>query len=61
MENWKRTKKEQPKLHGMYLTYRPNAPLGNQVATIRWDDAMKRWCGNFNVTHWMPLPEAPTS
>ncbi len=44
---------------GYCIAFRPKAHSGTQVATVFYDWKMKRWGGNFEVTHWMPLPDAP--
>lgn len=54
---WISVKDELPK--GYCIGFRPKAHHGTQVATVFYDWKMKRWGGNFEVTHWMALPDAP--
>jgi hypothetical protein len=57
-QSWIRVEDELP--HPPYvLAYRPTAPQFNRISTLQYDSHMKRWSGNFPVTHWMPLPEPP--
>ena len=51
--------KEKLPLIGYVIAYRPSAPKGNEVSTINYDYYQKRFCGQYPVTHWMPLPISP--
>ena len=42
---------------GYCLTYRPDAPSDNQIATVQYNPHYKGFSGGFLVTHWMPLPD----
>jgi len=44
---------------GYVIAFRPDAPKGNEVATVQYNPHHLGFYGNFEVTHWMPLPKPP--
>ncbi|MNP13816.1 hypothetical protein D3C76_1061120 [compost metagenome] len=59
MSGWIKCSDRLP-VSGYVLTYRPQAPSGNKVATINYDYHQERFGGQYPVTHWQPLPSPPT-
>lgn len=63
--NWTARKDRNPTERGSYLTYcagRDSIRITNFGTSRGWDNGRDRLAGeNYKITHWMPLPDRPTS
>ncbi|MFG0401829.1 DUF551 domain-containing protein [Pseudomonas sp. zjy_11] len=59
MSGWIKCSERLP-VSGYVLTYRPSAPHDNKVATLQYESHRERFGGQYQVTHWQPLPSPPT-
>jgi hypothetical protein len=50
---------DHPPVDGYYLAFRPDAPIDNEVATIKYAGNLNKWSGQFEVTHYQEIPLPP--